>query len=65
MMVGPITVLICPICGPLNERIAPHVCADVLPLLPPTDGRFVPTQPALPIWLPPTTAALVSHAGMV
>ena len=49
MIVGPITLAICPICGPEKLRTAPHVWAEVLPLLPPTDGRFVPTQPAVPI----------------
>jgi hypothetical protein len=53
VIVGPITLLICPICGPVNARAAPHVWADVLPLLPPNDGLFVVTQPAEPIWLPP------------
>src|SRR3954464_10164974 len=67
MIVGPITLLICPIWGPLNERRSPHVRAEVLPLFPPTDGRFVPTQPAAPIWLPPTAAAPPSgrpHSGI-
>jgi hypothetical protein len=57
MIVGPITLAICPICGPVKDRTAPHVCAEVLPAFPPTDGLFVPTQPAEPIWLPPIPIA--------
>jgi hypothetical protein len=53
MIVGPMTLLICPICGPVNARSAPHVWAEVLPLFPPSDGLVVPTQPAVPIWFPP------------
>jgi hypothetical protein len=52
IMVGPITLLICPMAGPVNARRAPHVWAEALPLLPPIAGLFVPTQPALPIWSP-------------
>src|SRR3954471_944242 len=57
MIVGPMTDAIWPICGPLKFRMAPHDWDEVLPLLPPTDGRFVPTHPAWPIWLPPTALA--------
>jgi hypothetical protein len=49
MIVGPTTLLICPIWGPVNARRAPHVCAEVLPAFPPNEGLFVPTQPAVPI----------------
>ena len=63
MIVGPITLLTWPICGPMNERAAPHDCDDVLPLLPPNEGLFVPTQPAVPIWLPPIAAPPVAGIG--
>ncbi|MEA2303113.1 MAG: hypothetical protein QOH43_393 [Solirubrobacteraceae bacterium] len=49
LIVGPITLLICPICGPLKLSRAPHAWAEVLPAFPPIDGRVVPTQPAVPI----------------
>ena len=63
MIVGPITLAIWPICGPEKFRMAPHDCAEVLPLLPPTDGRFVPTHPAVPIWLPPTALPASGRIG--
>src|ERR1700759_4257021 len=65
MIVGPMTVAIWPICGPLNDSTAPHVWADVEPALPPIDGRLVPTQPAWPIWSPPpaTPPTGVPNAG--
>jgi hypothetical protein len=49
MSVGPITLLICPIWGPMNTRSAPQVWAVVLPLPPPIDGLLVDAQPA---WSP-------------
>jgi hypothetical protein len=54
-MVGPITLLICPISGPVSARIAPHVWAEALPFSPPSDGLYDPTQPPLGIVVPVAT----------
>src|SRR3954452_17384497 len=41
--------------GPVNASTTPQFWFAVLPLLPPTEGRFVPTQPELaPNCCPPT-----------
>jgi hypothetical protein len=60
MSVGPITLAICPISGPENDRSVAHVWLEALPVFPPTDGLFPSAHPAVPIWLPPSAVAPVT-----
>jgi hypothetical protein len=70
MIVGPTTVLICPMAGPVNERTAPQVVEKVPPVVPPTDALLRASQPAvdtpdwaIPMLLPPGTPTPVGQVA--